>query len=88
MSLADALRGEDYPCRYPFKLVCRPDALDDVKRAIRAALPADAAPEWRQRASRNGNYIALTVTIRAESAAQIEAVYAALAPVPGIVTSL
>ena len=53
-----------------------------------ASLRLAAITDAHQRASRNGRYIALTVTITAQSAAQIEKVYADLAPVPGIITSL
>lgn len=89
MSLHAALQDLEYPCTYPFKLICQPDAVERVRECILASVGDQAAiTDAHQRASRNGRYIALTVTITAQSAAQIEKVYADLAPVPGIITSL
>ncbi|ORE87360.1 hypothetical protein ATO7_09972 [Oceanococcus atlanticus] len=89
MSLHAALQELDYPCTYPFKLICQPDAVETVRQAILKSLGDGAeVTDVHQRASRNGRFVSLTVTITAQSAAQIETVYADLAPVPGIVTSL
>ncbi len=89
MSLHAALQDLDYPCPYPFKLICQPDAVENVREHVLSSLGQTATvTDVHQRASRNGRYIALTVTINAESAPQIEKVYADLAPVPGIITSL
>lgn len=89
MSLRAALQDLEYPCVYPFKLICQPDAVERVRECILTSVGDQAAvTDVHQRASRNGSYIALTVTINAQSAAQIEKVYADLGPVPGIVTSL
>ncbi len=89
MSLHAALQDLDYPCTYPFKLICQPDAVENVRQCVLASLGDSAdVTDVHQRASRNGRFVALTVTLKAESAAQIEKVYADLAPLPGIVTSL
>ena len=89
MSLHDALQDLEYPCDYPFKLICQPQAVDAVRAQMLASLrQADELKSVSQRASSSGKYIALTVTIVAPDAAQIEKVYADLAGVEGIVTSL
>ena len=89
MSLHRALEAQDYPCDYPFKLICTPQAVEEVRaRVLNTLGPGSLIKDVHQRASRGGRYIALTVTIEAIGAEQIESVYAALADVPGIVTSL
>lgn len=88
MSLGTALRGENFPCEYPFKLVCLPQAAAQIQAIVMANRPAHEQPRVQQRASRNGKYLALTITVTANSAEEIEAVYAALKGTPGIVTSL
>ncbi len=89
MSLHAALENLEYPCDYPFKLICQPEAVEAVRACILHSLGDDAEiTDVHQRASRNGKYVALTLSIRASGAAQIEAVYRELASVQGIVTSL
>lgn len=88
MSLSEALRNQDYPCRYPFKLVLKPDAVDEVERRIKAVCKPAQRLSIKLRQSRNGRYVALTASIEADRAETIETVYAALADAPGIVTSL
>ncbi len=89
MTLHSALQDLDYPCTYPFKLICQPASVEAVRLSILQSLGADARiVDIHQRASRNGRYVALTVQAEAQSASQIESVYADLQTVPGIVTSL
>ena len=89
MSLHDALEAQDYPCDYPFKLICQPDAVDPVRTAILGSLgDATTIKDVHQRASRTGKFVSLTVLAVVQSAAQVEQVYADLSTVPGIVTSL
>jgi putative lipoic acid-binding regulatory protein len=89
MSLHAALQGLEYPCEYPFKLICQPLAIESVRACILTSIGESATiTDSHQRASRNGKYIALTITINATNAPQIEQVYAALRGVTGIVTSL
>lgn len=89
MTLHTALQDLDYPCTYPYKLICRPDAVETVRGCVLRTLgPQAQVLDVHQRASKNGKYIALTISITASSAAQIESVYAALRGVDGIVTSL
>lgn len=89
MSLHDALEGLEYPCDYPFKLICVPNAVEDVRSQILNSLGAQARIiDVHQRASRNGKYVALTVIAEVSNAAQVEIVYDELKAVQGIVTSL
>ena len=89
MSLLSALQDLEYPCHYPFKLICRPEAVDEVRAAIITSLGTETLiTDVRKRASRNGQYIALSLAIQATSAAQIAKVYEDLRDVSGIVTSL
>lgn len=89
MSLREALDGQDYPCDYPFKLICQPDAVETVRRAILDSLGTSTPiHDVQQRASRSGRYVALTVRAQVASADQVEQVYQDLGGVSGIVTSL
>lgn len=89
MSLLSALQDLDYPCEYPFKLICEPQAVENVRASVIKSLGEDAIiTRVHQRASRNGSYVALTVSVQASSARQIATVYQDLRDVPGIVTSL
>ncbi len=89
MSLHSALQDLEYPCDYPFKLICAPDAAESVRACILSSLGDDAViTDVHQRASRSGRYIALTVIIQAVSSSQIEQVYEALKTASGIITSL
>ena len=89
MSLHDALEAQDYPCSYPFKLICKPDAADAVRAQILKSLGDDAKiQDAHQRASRSGKFISVTVVAVVESAAQVEQVYQDLDGLTGIVTSL
>lgn len=89
MSLHAALRELDYPCAYPYKLICKPSAIETVRARVLETLGDDARIlDVHQRASRSGRYVSLTVSFEAKSAEQIEAVYDALTGVDGIVTSL
>ncbi|MGJ8668716.1 MAG: DUF493 domain-containing protein [Oceanococcus sp.] len=89
MSLHDALQAQDYPCDYPFKLICQPGSVAVVREKILESLGSSAeVKDVHQRASRSGKYISLTVVAVVANAAQVEKVYSDLGEVPGIVTSL
>ena len=89
MSLHDALQAQDYPCDYPFKLICQPNSVEVVREKIIESLgPSAELKDVHQRASRSGKYISLTVVAVVNNASQVEKAYADLDGVPGIVTSL
>ncbi len=90
MALSEALAQLNYPCNYPFKFFCRP--APETIIAIRDTI-ARSAPDWDpeelvQRPSRTGRFVALTATIQARDAAQIETIYLQLAAVDGILMSI
>ena len=66
-----------FPCDFPIKVFGRmasgfeARALDIVRRHD----PGFDASGMRQRASRRGNYLAVTFVVRAESRAQLDALY-------------
>lgn len=67
-----------FPCVVPIKIFGRNDA------NFRAAAAAIVAAHYRdaysitEQISRNGNYLSLTITVRAQSRAELDAVYHAL----------
>lgn len=70
----------EFPCDFPLKVMGRKEG--DFEAVIVELVEKQVGPlardRVRQRESRDGNFIALTVLLRAESQAQLDAVYAAL----------
>ncbi len=69
-----------FPCRFPIKAVgaAEEDFADHVKQLIERhtdPLPEEAI---QSRASRQGSFISITVTIEATSRAQLDAIYGEL----------
>jgi hypothetical protein len=70
----------EFPCEFPIKVMGRDEqAFRSLTLAIveRHAGPLEPA-RISERPSRKGNFIALTYTIRAESRAQLDAIYTEL----------
>ncbi len=67
----------DFPCDFPVKVMGRQDASFEahVVMIARRHFPDLGEGAVRSRASRNGNYLAVTVTVRAENRAQLDAFY-------------
>jgi len=70
----------EFPCEFPIKIMG--EATDDFRSLAIGivtrhfgALPAESIEE---RPSRAGRYLGLTITVRAESKAQLDAVYTEL----------
>lgn len=79
-----------FPCDLPIKVFGRsdtelPDAAYDIVKAHVATL--ERAHITRQ-ASRKGRFISLTINIRAESRAQVDAVYQDLSANPSVLMVL
>ena len=80
----------EFPCAYPIKAMgaaaggLERIVVDIVRRHV-AAIAADA---MRVRPSRNGRYVAVTVTVQIESRAQLEAIYAELAAHDSVLMTL
>ena len=90
MSLRERLDELDYPLSYPFKLVFAPRASleAEIRTALTDLLGADRDWELSQRPSRNGNYVAVTISLDVRSAAETESLHRALAGIPGLMVSL
>lgn len=67
----------EFPCEIPIKVLGVNDAA--VREAafgiVRAHYGKLDAGRFRERESRDGNYVSLTITVRAESREEIDAVY-------------
>ena len=70
----------EFPCDFPLKVVG--EAHDDFDALVVAIVRRHVVDlhegAVRAKASRQGKYVSLTVTIRAESRAQLDALYAEL----------
>jgi putative lipoic acid-binding regulatory protein len=79
-----------FPCDYPIKVMLR--AGDELRTHVDAVMArhADAAviESASTRPSAQGNFSAVTYTIRARDAAQIAALFADLKDIPGVLLVL
>lgn len=69
-----------FPCDFPIKIMgdnCA-EFEAEIIRIVRQHVPALGEGAVRQRQSGRGNYLAITVTVRAESKSQLDALYRAL----------
>jgi putative lipoic acid-binding regulatory protein len=72
--------GDDlfqFPCDFPIKVMGRdtPEFRSVTLAIIEKHAPALRAGDVSERPSRQGNFIGLTYTVRAESRAQLDAIY-------------
>lgn len=74
----------DYPCSFPIKVMgARVDGFAEaICEVVRAHAPDFDPASLEMRPSRNGNYLGLTVTIMAQSRAQLDGLYQALTQHP------
>ena len=79
-----------FPCDFPIKAMGR--MADDVEQQVlhiirhhAPDLPADAI---QTRPSKNGKYLAITVTIQATSRTQLDAIYQDLTQCPAVLMAL
>ncbi|MDH4031263.1 MAG: DUF493 domain-containing protein [Chromatiales bacterium] len=70
----------EFPCDFPIKVVGRaePGFESLVAELVAGHAAKPEADRVKSRLSRDGNFISITVTIVAESRAQLDAIYAAL----------
>ncbi len=68
----------EFPCDFPLKVMGRDSAefRATAQRIVADHATGTAAPE--ERPSRDGNFLSLTFTIRAESREQLDAIYSDL----------
>lgn len=74
----------EFPCDFPIKIMgaCVDDFAQTVAQIVRAHDPAFDVAGMQMRPSRNGNYLALTCTVRAVSQTQLDALYRELSAHP------
>lgn len=74
----------EFPCHFPIKVMGRQSADFDaqVVAIVRRHVRDLAESAVSSRASRNGNYLSVTVTIEAHSRAQLDAIYLDLTSCP------
>ncbi len=85
-----ALALLDYPNRYPLKVVGKPSADFEavVLSLVKARCPQAEHIEVRQRNSRGGKYLALTLTFTVHTQQQLEDIYRDLYDCDQVVMSL
>ena len=80
----------EFPCEFPVKIMGRDT--DAFRAAAVGIVETHAGPvseaAVRSRASRDGNFHALTITIRATSRAQLDSIYSALSAHEDIIMAL
>jgi putative lipoic acid-binding regulatory protein len=79
-----------FPCRFPIKMMVRAEVdlqalIDELVAPHTDALSAD---DVSMRPSKNGNYIAVTITITATSKAQLDTIYQAMTDHEHVLMSL
>ena len=82
MSMADSLL--EFPCDFPLKIMGAnvADFAQTIAEVVRIHAPEFDAATMSMRASKAGNYLALTCTVRATSQAQLDVLYRALTALP------
>ncbi len=67
----------EFPCRFPIKAMGKAEADFDflVVEIVRRHVPDLSENAVRTRPSKGGKWLAVTITIQAESKAQIDAIY-------------
>ena len=80
----------EFPCRFPIKAIgSDKERFEDTVIAIVEAHTGKLADnDVRTAPSRNGNFVSVTVTITAESQAQLDDIYRALSAHDDILVSL
>lgn len=79
-----------FPCNFPIKIVGEAtDAFEKkTKEIIQRHLPKDSIKKISKRHSKQGNYLALTVTVFVENQAQLDSIYIELSDTPDILMAL
>jgi putative lipoic acid-binding regulatory protein len=74
----------EFPCDFPLKIMGAnvADFAQTIAEVVRIHAPEFDAATMAMRASKAGNYLALTCTVRATSQAQLDALYRALTAHP------
>jgi hypothetical protein len=77
MSEAEADKLLQFPCSFPIKMMGRADAefSDTAIRLVEQHVGSVAASAIQMSASRQGNFLSVTVTINAQSQEQLDNIY-------------
>ena len=80
----------EFPCKFPIKVIGEdsPQLKDQVLAIIKAQVTNLDELSIRTSPSKNGKYIAITVTIVAESQAQLDNIYQAVNKLPQVKMTL
>lgn len=70
----------EFPCDFPIKVMgkAHPEFAETIVTVVRQFDPSFDATRLETRPSSGGNYIGLTVTVRAQSREQLDDIYRAL----------
>ncbi len=88
MSNADTLL--EFPCDFPIKVMGAADArlAELVEDVVRRHLGEQGALAWNTRPSSRGRYVSVTVTVRARSKAELDAIYRELSAHESVLMAL
>ncbi len=80
----------EFPCRYPLKIFGHdhPDFADLMLELVRSHAEDVSRDDLNSNTSRNGRYLALTITITATSQVQLDNIYRALTSHERVVMAL
>jgi len=80
----------EFPCRFPIKAMGRAgrEFQAIVTHIVRAHAELWPGEPVRSNPSRNGNYVAVTLVVRATSQAQLDAIYQELTDSPEVLMAL
>lgn len=80
----------EFPTRFPIKITGKntPEFQADVLEIVKRLIPEQDRLELREQASKNGNYLAISLTAMFYDKAAIDAVYQALSDSPNVIMAL
>lgn len=79
-----------FPCQFTFKIIGRVNTEfeGEVLKIFRQHFPQLGEGAISQKLSKNGSYLALSITVQAQSQSQLDATYQALSAHPDVLFSL
>jgi len=80
----------EFPCRFPIKAMGAgvSDFPAIVEEIVSRHLPKSRILDCQQRPSSGGRYLAVTITVQAETKAELDAIYRDLSAHPRVVVAL
>lgn len=88
--MSENLQLLEFPCDFPIKAVgnAREDFVRIILELVREHAPEVTEQDVKVRESRNGRFMSVTVTVRAQSAEHVKTISAALSECEHIIMSL